>query len=118
MRYSLHLLCTLLSFPLPHVSAWTAFTSLFRRPVSELTATTRRPFISGNWKLNPQTRDEAVQLAQDIAAAIPATASDRDVALFVPYVFIESAMNAVDRKLMVGAEVGGTGGFECMAYCI
>eukprot|EP00566_Odontella_aurita_P032200 CAMPEP_0113545136 /NCGR_PEP_ID=MMETSP0015_2-20120614/11095_1 /TAXON_ID=2838 /ORGANISM="Odontella" /LENGTH=62 /DNA_ID=CAMNT_0000445471 /DNA_START=62 /DNA_END=247 /DNA_ORIENTATION=+ /assembly_acc=CAM_ASM_000160 len=27
----------------------------------------RKPFISGNWKLNPQTRDEAVTLATEIA---------------------------------------------------
>jgi triosephosphate isomerase (TIM) len=105
MRYSLTLLFTLLACPIQNVSAWTAFSGLFRRPASELTATSRRPFISGNWKLNPQTRDEAVQLAKDIASSVPTTSSDRDVALFVPYVFIESAMNAVDQKLMVGAEV-------------
>ena len=103
MRYSVHLFL-LLSYPIAFVSAWTAFSGLFRRPNLELTAT-RRPFISGNWKLNPQTRDEAVQLAKDIASSVPTTSSDRDVALFVPYVFIESAMNAVDNKLMVGAEV-------------
>lgn len=66
---------------------------------------TRRPFISGNWKLNPQTRDEAIQLATDIAASITDDTPDEDIALFVPYVFIEAANNAVDGKLMVGAEV-------------
>jgi hypothetical protein len=65
----------------------------------------RRPFISGNWKLNPQTRDEAIQLASDIAASVTSTTPNADIALFVPYVFIESTMNVVDNKLMVGAEV-------------
>lgn len=64
----------------------------------------RRPFISGNWKLNPQTRDEAVKLASDIAASITPSSPDAEVALFVPYVFIEAAMNAVGDKLQVGAE--------------
>lgn len=65
----------------------------------------RKPFISGNWKLNPQTRDEAVKLAGDIAASITDDSPDADVALFVPYVFLEAAMGAAGDKLMVGAEV-------------
>lgn len=65
----------------------------------------RKPFISGNWKLNPQTKDEALTLAKDIAASITDGSPDADVALFVPYVFIESAMGAVSDKLSVGAEV-------------
>jgi len=64
----------------------------------------RKPFISGNWKLNPQTKAEAVELASGIASSITDATPETDVALFVPYVFIESAMAAVDGKLMVGAE--------------
>lgn len=64
----------------------------------------RKPFISGNWKLNPQTRDEAVALGKEIASTITPDTPDIDIALFVPYVFIESTINAVDGKLMVGAE--------------
>mmetsp|Transcript_2316 Transcript_2316/g.3260 ORF Transcript_2316/g.3260 Transcript_2316/m.3260 type:complete len:290 (+) Transcript_2316:62-931(+) len=64
----------------------------------------RKPFISGNWKLNPQTKDEAVTLAADIASKITDKSPEADVALFVPYVFIESAMGATKDKLMVGAE--------------
>jgi triosephosphate isomerase (TIM) len=70
-----------------------------------LDMSTRRPFISGNWKLNPQSRAEAITLASEIANAITPDSPDADVALFVPYVFIESAMNAVGDKLLVGAEV-------------
>lgn len=65
----------------------------------------RKPFISGNWKLNPQTRDEAIQLASDIASSITDDSPDADVALFVPYVFLEAAMAKAGGKLMVGAEV-------------
>jgi triosephosphate isomerase len=65
----------------------------------------RKPFISGNWKLNPQTREEAVSLAADIAASIGPDSPDADVALFVPYVFIEAVMATAGSKLNVGAEV-------------
>ena len=63
----------------------------------------RKPFISGNWKLNPQTKDEALALAEGIAASIGENTPDVDVALFVPYVFIESTMSTVNGKLSVGA---------------
>jgi triosephosphate isomerase (TIM) len=66
---------------------------------------TRKPFISGNWKLNPQTKDEAVKLASKIADSITSSSPDADVALFVPFVFLEAAVDAVGGKLQVGAEV-------------
>jgi len=69
-----------------------------------LFAGSRKPFITGNWKLNPRTKQEAVDLATGIASAIT-DESPCDVALFVPYVFLESIKNAVDGKLIVGAEV-------------
>jgi triosephosphate isomerase len=65
----------------------------------------RRPFISGNWKLNPQSKDEALTLATEIAATVTPDSPDTDIALFVPYVFIEAAMEAVGGKLEIGAEV-------------
>lgn len=43
-------------------------------------------------------------LASDIAATITDDSPDAEVALFVPYVFIEAAMGAVGNKLSVGAE--------------
>lgn len=64
----------------------------------------RKPFITGNWKLNPTTRDEAVALATDIANAVTPQ-SPGDVALFVPFPFIEAVQNAVGDKLAVGAEM-------------
>jgi len=66
----------------------------------------RKSFISGNWKLNPSTKEEAVKLAGDIAASITSDSPDSDVALFVPYVFIEAAKGAADgTPLQIGAEV-------------
>ena len=83
-----------------------AFAPTLNTPISRSTELyARRPFISGNWKLNPQTKDEALTLATDISASITDSSPDADVALFVPYVFIESAMGVVGGKLNVGAEV-------------
>ena len=64
----------------------------------------RKPFITGNWKLNPQTKDEAIELAQGIADAVTPE-SPGDVGLFVPFPFIESVQKTVGDKLIVGAEV-------------
>lgn len=44
-------------------------------------------------------------LASGIASAITDSTPDVEVALFVPYVFIESTMSVVGGKLSVGAEV-------------
>ena len=65
----------------------------------------RKPFISGNWKLNPNTKDEALTLADGIAKSINEESPDADVALFVPYVFIESVMDKVGDWINIGAEV-------------
>jgi len=65
----------------------------------------RKPFLSGNWKLNPSTQEEAVTLAQDIVKTITIDSPESDVALFIPYVFIDSVKQAVEgSKVMVGAE--------------
>lgn len=63
----------------------------------------RKPFITGNWKLNPTTIDEAVDLAKGIAGAVTSD-SPGDVALFVPYPFLQSVKEAVDGKVTIGAE--------------
>jgi triosephosphate isomerase len=88
-----------------HTSGTNAFTttpSNARFTTTQLAA--RKPFISGNWKLNPQTKDEALKLGKEIAASITSDSPDAEVALFVPYVFIESTMGVVGDKLSVGAE--------------
>jgi hypothetical protein len=78
------------------------------RTTSQLTrlfsSVSRKPFITGNWKLNPSTRQEAVDLATGIANSITSE-SPCDVALFVPFPFIGAVSDAVGGKLIVGAEV-------------
>ncbi len=65
----------------------------------------RKPFIAGNWKMNPQTRDEAASLGMEIAAAYTSD-SPCEVAIFAPFPFLESAVSSVgDSGVMVGAEV-------------
>ena len=72
--------------------------------VSDTELFERKPFITGNWKLNPQTKDEAIELAQGIADAVTPE-SPGDVGIFVPFPFIESVEKTVGDKLVVGAEV-------------
>lgn len=83
-----------------------------RSAVSSTELFERKPFITGNWKLNPQSKDEAVELAKGIASSITSD-SPCDAALFVPFPFIESVMEAVDGKLKVGAEVRISGQINC-----
>jgi len=63
----------------------------------------RKPFITGNWKLNPSTKSEAIELASGVATQ--AAADGPDVAIFVPYPFLECVQNIVGGKINVGAEV-------------
>lgn len=98
-------------------TAFTPQTGTGVRLSSELFA--RKPFITGNWKLNPQSQDEAVELATDIANAVPSDSS-RDVGLFVPFPYIKAVQKVVGDKLVVGAQVtlpetqgAFTGGISC-----
>ena len=83
-----------------------AFAPQTQRPkphITELSAV-RRPFITGNWKMNPRTKQEAIELATGVADAVT-DETPGDVAIFVPYPFIESVHKCVGDKLVVGAEV-------------
>mmetsp|Transcript_21810 Transcript_21810/g.33288 ORF Transcript_21810/g.33288 Transcript_21810/m.33288 type:complete len:285 (+) Transcript_21810:72-926(+) len=91
-----------LMFLLPSVAAFVP-AAVKQQNLMELQAA-RKPFISGNWKLNPQTKDEASVLGMGIANAITPNTPDIDVALFVPYVFIDTVKAATSGKLNVGAE--------------
>jgi triosephosphate isomerase (TIM) len=64
----------------------------------------RKAFITGNWKLNPATKDEAVSLATTIADSVTPD-SPGDVALFVPFPYLEAVHHAVKGKVTIGAEV-------------
>ena len=78
--------------------------SLVSRSSSTTLDMARKPFISGNWKLNPQTKEEAVELATGIAESVT-DASPGDVGLFVPFPFIETVQKIAGDKISVGAEV-------------
>jgi len=69
---------------------------------SELFA--RKALITGNWKLNPETKEEAIALATGIADAVTSS-SPADVAIFVPFPFLDTVQRIVGDKLVVGAEV-------------
>ena len=102
--------CTLLLSALGSTSAFVATNNRHNSVrVSSSPSTTglfaRKPFITGNWKLNPQTKAEAVDLARGIAASITED-SPCDVGLFVPFPFIGTVQEIVGDKLVVGAEVG------------
>ena len=91
------------------VSAASAFapsisTSASLPPATSTQLFERKTFITGNWKLNPQTKAEALELATGIASAVTPD-SPCDVALFVPFPFLEPVQKAVGDKLKVGAEM-------------
>ena len=75
------------------------------RPTGSTNLCAKKAFITGNWKLNPQTKAEAVDLARGIAASINDD-SPCDVGLFVPFPFIGTVKEIVGDRLVVGAEVG------------
>jgi len=54
--------------------------------------------------LNPSTKDEAIALATSVAASVTSETA-ADVAIFVPFPFIECVTNAVEGKFPVGAEM-------------
>jgi triosephosphate isomerase (TIM) len=64
----------------------------------------RRPYITGNWKLNPLTKSEAIALAKATADAIN-WRTTADVALFVPFPFLEGVKDAVNDRITIGAQV-------------
>ena len=92
----------LTSFLASEASAFVSQTKSVTRTDSQLFA--RKPFITGNWKLNPQTKDEAIELATGIANSITPD-SPGDIAIFVPFPFLESVQKIAGDKFVVGAEV-------------
>lgn len=78
----------------------------------------RRPFISGNWALNPQTIGEAEDLLKllaanrraqesggDVPAAAAGDAAIPDVAIFPPFCFLQTALDHVEgTTIAVGAQ--------------
>jgi hypothetical protein len=68
------------------LGATSAFVSQQSNPAARVESQlfARKPFITGNWKLNPQTKAEAIELATGIVNAVTSE-SPCDVAIFVPF---------------------------------
>ena len=69
-----------------------------RQPGALTALHARRPIMAGNWKMNPNTVEEATKLASTVAVA-SLDAADVDVALCVPFPFIESVKRAVEAEV-------------------
>ncbi|MCK4871340.1 MAG: triose-phosphate isomerase [Phycisphaerales bacterium] len=68
--------------------------------------TTRKTFVGGNWKMNLD-RAGSVALARDVAGRAGALTEKVDVALFVPFVYIEAVadvLKAEDSGIRLGAQ--------------
>lgn len=74
----------------------------------------RRPFVGGNWKMNTDLAS-AVELAEGVVAGCSGLAQQVDVAVFPPFVYIQSVGRALGhRPIMLGAQdiwPGETGAF-------
>jgi len=67
----------------------------------------RVPFIAGNWKMNPETVEQALELAKSVASL--KSTNQAQVALFVPHPFI-----AAVRPILEGAGID-VGAQSCFA---
>jgi triosephosphate isomerase (TIM) len=65
---------------------------------------TRTPVVAGNWKMNPPTRQEAVELALAVATAADGTPSVTTV-ICPPSIWLEAVSHSVaGRSVAVGAQ--------------
>lgn len=86
------------------------------RPAAAASSTAlsaRQPIMAGNWKMNPATEEDALELATDFskllgeeACAIEDFEGCTEVVLFPPFPFISKVKDAVDE---VGISVGAQG---------
>ena len=87
-----------------------AFSPTAFAPRTSTSLSARTPFIAGNWKMNPGTKDEAVALGKEIAGAF-SSSTPCEVALFAPYPFLDATVDAVGSSgVKVGAEMAFTEG--------
>ena len=85
--------------------------SAFMMPLQATRTSTllaRTPFIAGNWKMNPQTKTQAIELATELVGAWSAS-TPCEVCIFAPMPFIDAALSTVHTKaihpgMQIGAE--------------
>ncbi len=56
----------------------------------------RRPLLAANWKMNPVTRAEAVDLARGVAPAAQARVQSVEVAVFPPFCWLEAVAGTLN----------------------
>ena len=65
---------------------------------------TRTPVVAGNWKMNPSTREEAIELAREVALAADGVPSVTTV-ICPPTIWLEAVSGSVARRsVAVGAQ--------------
>lgn len=65
----------------------------------------RNKIVAGNWKMNPSSKDEAVELANTLKRAIGSVASECKCVIFPPTCFIDAVATALaDCDVEVGAQ--------------
>lgn len=118
MKLSLALLSTLFSSTtgFTFVPSSNGVTPSFARPVTELQAN-RQPIMAGNWKMNPATEDEAIQLATDLSKLLGEETCPMDeenefcteVVLFPPHPFVSKVKDVVE-------DIGITSGAQSIFF--
>lgn len=68
-------------------------------------STTRRPILAGNWKLNPTTRKEALELLNGLKA----NSNDAEVVIFPPLPYLSDALAMLQGTgIKVGAQTASS----------
>ena len=75
-----------------------AFAGLLFVPASAYSSS-RKPIVSGNWKLNPATLGDAAALADSLT-----TLEDREVIVFPPAPFLSAVADAAAPGVHLGAQ--------------
>jgi triosephosphate isomerase len=67
--------------------------------------TARRPFLAGNWKMNPDSGGEAIDIVQGIRAAATAEIAALDVAVLPPFPWLVPVSGLLDElPIELGAQ--------------
>ena len=70
-----------------------------------VSTSTRRPILAGNWKLNPTTRKEALELL----SGLKANSNDAEVVIFPPLPFLFDAISMLEGTgIKVGAQTASS----------
>lgn len=65
----------------------------------------RRPVVAGNWKLNPETREAAIELFNGLKEGSKTFHNDAEVIVFPPLTYLSDALSILsDTNIQVGAQ--------------